>query len=593
MCCAAVEVVIGAIVCQLPRSSCARTSSVFCSSHALLLRWLRGHVGSDAEVIDVTLPGKKWHWRLRASSTWAAQQIPSLPSPTSTTLMVSSMTNLAELLALRPDLQPCRKVYYMHENQLVYPAQKHENNQLCEKRATSGLATASATPGPPSSGAGAAAASSSTSASSEQRIDFQYGWAQLLSCLTSDIIAWNSVYNLESYLTALPGFLKTISDAAQRPNAALLQRRIRDRSIVLYLPVDIPATPVSSISPTASAISAGAGGNADVAAASASFSAVVDPGSGGSARRLRICWNHRWEYDKNPQLFFDSLSFLMDKGLDFEVVLLGEKFAECPPVFAEAHALLAAAGKVAHWGFLPDRQPYLALLSTCDVVVSTAIHEFFGLSICGAVALGCYPLCPADLAYPEILSPTAAEADHSNGGGGDGRFSLLQRIQSLTAARAPPVFPLPLEGASSASGNTSDSGKGGGRGSGRGANYKPAPRQSPFLYSTPAQLRSALADCARFPDAVRSWRGLQRQRMLEQAESPTGHSVESDVSVSSFKRTKLDDDLVTAGPSASAAPSSHSHASAKRIAESPLIDLCRFATATLLPLYKTVLLHGH
>ncbi len=40
-------------------------------------------------------------------------------------------------------------------------------------------------------------------------------------------------------------------------------------------------------------------------------------------RRLRVCWNHRWEHDKNPKEFFDTLKFLHDKREDFEVVVLG------------------------------------------------------------------------------------------------------------------------------------------------------------------------------------------------------------------------------------------------------------------------------
>lgn len=41
-------------------------------------------------------------------------------------MVVSSATHFGELLALRPDLAPLRKVYYMHENQLqVGPRARH------------------------------------------------------------------------------------------------------------------------------------------------------------------------------------------------------------------------------------------------------------------------------------------------------------------------------------------------------------------------------------------------------------------------------------------------------------------------------------
>ena len=41
--------------------------------------------------------------------------------PPRRTLFTSSVLNLAELVALRSDLAPLRKVVYFHENQLVYP----------------------------------------------------------------------------------------------------------------------------------------------------------------------------------------------------------------------------------------------------------------------------------------------------------------------------------------------------------------------------------------------------------------------------------------------------------------------------------------
>jgi len=42
------------------------------------------------------------------------------------TLFCSSVLNLAELVALRPDLQPLKKIIYFHENQLIYPVRKQQ-----------------------------------------------------------------------------------------------------------------------------------------------------------------------------------------------------------------------------------------------------------------------------------------------------------------------------------------------------------------------------------------------------------------------------------------------------------------------------------
>lgn len=45
-------------------------------------------------------------------------------------LFCSSVLNLCELVALRPDLAALRKVIYFHENQLVYPVRKQQDRDF-------------------------------------------------------------------------------------------------------------------------------------------------------------------------------------------------------------------------------------------------------------------------------------------------------------------------------------------------------------------------------------------------------------------------------------------------------------------------------
>jgi glycosyltransferase involved in cell wall biosynthesis len=58
---------------------------------------------------------------------------------------------------------------------------------------------------------------------------------------------------------------------------------------------------------------------------------------------------------------------------------------------------------VRHWGYAVDRAEYAHWLWQCDVVVSTARHEFFGLAVAEALACGCLPVLPEALAYPELI----------------------------------------------------------------------------------------------------------------------------------------------------------------------------------------------
>ena len=45
-------------------------------------------------------------------------------------VFASSVLNLCELIALRPDLATSFKVYYFHENQLVYPVRKKQDRDF-------------------------------------------------------------------------------------------------------------------------------------------------------------------------------------------------------------------------------------------------------------------------------------------------------------------------------------------------------------------------------------------------------------------------------------------------------------------------------
>ena len=118
---------------------------------------------------------------------------------------------------------------------------------------------------------------------------------------------------------------------------------------------------------------------------------------------LRILWAARWEFDKGPEDFFAALKTLTNKNVDFRVSVVGEQFHTVPSVFREARERLH--DRIDCWGYQQSREDYVCCLRDADVVVSTAIHEFFGLSMIEAISAGTRPLLPRRLAYPEILAP--------------------------------------------------------------------------------------------------------------------------------------------------------------------------------------------
>ncbi len=139
--------------------------------------------------------------------------------------------------------------------------------------------------------------------------------------------------------------------------------------------------------------------------ASPGISMVASPILRSASQPLTILWVSRWEHDKNPELFFAGLEEFAQRGIPFRLNVLGESYSEVPPCFEAAKTRFA--DHILHWGFLPSRAEYEAVLKTSDVVVSTADHEFFGIAILEATARGCFPLVPKRLAYPEVLGDDA------------------------------------------------------------------------------------------------------------------------------------------------------------------------------------------
>jgi len=73
-------------------------------------------------------------------------------------------------------------------------------------------------------------------------------------------------------------------------------------------------------------------------------------------------------------------------------------------------------------------------LYEADVAVSTADHEFFGLSMAEAVAAGAYPLVPRRLAYPEILDSEGEGTEYFYDGGANELAERLAAVQERLEA---------------------------------------------------------------------------------------------------------------------------------------------------------------
>lgn len=199
-------------------------------------------------------------------------------------------------------------------------------------------------------------------ASPQMTPDLSYAFINWTSALAADVVWFNSRYHLDAFFTELPRLLRRFPDHTHEH----LIGEVRARSEVLEVGVDL-----SWVRPS---------------------TAREGP--------LRLVWNHRWEHDKDPAAFAAAVDLLAADGHDFQLVVCGDRFGTEPSDLdglAERHP-----DRIVHVGHA-DRGVYRDLLSSSDVVVSTARQEFFGIAVVEAVAAGCMPVLPDRLSYPDLI----------------------------------------------------------------------------------------------------------------------------------------------------------------------------------------------
>jgi glycosyltransferase involved in cell wall biosynthesis len=185
---------------------------------------------------------------------------------------------------------------------------------------------------------------------------------------------FNTAWNLEEFVGAIPRFLKEFPDH----HPVGVAERIRAKSCVIAPPFD---------------------------------PAPFDRRAVTRGDDVRIVWPHRWEHDKNPDDFFMAVSRLAEEGLDFEVAVAGQAFRDVPNAILAAEQTLGS--RLVHLGQPGSPDAYAELLASSDVAVSTALNEFFGIAMVEASYAGCFPLVPDRLAYREIYRPRFRYTDVS------------------------------------------------------------------------------------------------------------------------------------------------------------------------------------
>lgn len=204
--------------------------------------------------------------------------------------------------------------------------------------------------------------------------DLAFGMIQHLSMLAADRVCFNSAHHLRAWFDELPRLLKHFPDYGHLESMQVARAKAQ------VLPVGCDLRRLDRY-------------RADGVARS------------GPGQAPLILWNQRWEYDKDPGTLLGALYALMDEGTPFRIALAGENFRVVPTEFIEARERLGQ--RLVHFGYAESDADYARLLWSADVTLSTAIHEFFGVSVAEAIYCGARPVLPSRLSYPELLPPDA------------------------------------------------------------------------------------------------------------------------------------------------------------------------------------------
>ena len=194
--------------------------------------------------------------------------------------------------------------------------------------------------------------------------NLQYGLVNFTAALAADALWFNSNFHRESFLEGAVALLKRFP----RPSLQFRVEELRAKARVRYLGMNLnfpPKPPLDSTGPPV------------------------------------ILWNHRHEYDKNPEEFFAALRELRRSNTKFRLLVLGEEYTNSPAVFREARAEFRR--EILHWGYAESANEYRRWLQQADLLYVTSRQDFFGGSVVEAMAAGVVPILPHRLAYPEHL----------------------------------------------------------------------------------------------------------------------------------------------------------------------------------------------
>ena len=305
--------------------------------------WRQGLVQAFPEYswTVLTLPGYHFSWRIRGNPLSWLYTEQEALTRNYDLIVATSMVDLATLKGLFPNLAVIPSICYFHENQFEYPSQPQGRKTL------------------------------------------EPSMVNLYSALASNRILFNSNYNRDSFFKGADGLMKRLPDLRPRPVSTMMM----EKSSVVPVPLEDELREYRDTNK------------------SESFTLVwnhrwqcVTNGV-----PIRVVWAARWEHDKGPDRLLAVMRELERRGVDYRMCVLGEEFRGTPSEFQTIkdefnHRLVQA-------GFVESKEEYYHWFASADLFLSTSIHEFQGLSALEAMVLGCVPVLPNRMSYPELVPP--------------------------------------------------------------------------------------------------------------------------------------------------------------------------------------------
>lgn len=196
--------------------------------------------------------------------------------------------------------------------------------------------------------------------------DINYGFINYTTALAADHVFFNSKHNMNSFYNALEILLKKMPDYKHSNITEILYKKSE------VLPIGMNLKKINK-------------GDKDIYKEDLPL----------------ILWNHRWEFDKNPDDFFKALFILKKEGLKFKLAILGQAYKNSPPIFEKAFEIFKE--DIVKTGYLSGTE-YASWLLASDILPVTSNHDFFGISVMEAVYSRCYPILPKRLTYPDLYT---------------------------------------------------------------------------------------------------------------------------------------------------------------------------------------------